>query len=301
MLQPRPERKRRPLPPVWVHRTPRGTWQGALDGASAAADGARGPRAAPSWRRSFEVLRVLTRADFRARYRAQALGVVWSLLHPVVMMGVISLAFTQVFKTTIPDFPIFLLIGLVLWQWLTNAVSSGTQTFVANADLIKRTVFARRALPIGAVLSYGINFAIESAIVLLFIPVFPSAFRFSLALLLIPVYLLLFFLLLIGVVLATSVLNVIYRDVAYLVNTGLTLLFWLTPVMYSPDKIPMPYGQLILWNPAGAIMQAVRRAVMQGAPPTALGWAQMLAPTAVVLLGGWLLFRRHERMALDYV
>jgi ABC-type polysaccharide/polyol phosphate export permease len=217
------------------------------------------------------------------------------------MMAVISLAFSTVFKQTIPNFPIYLLIGLVLWQWLTSAISAGTGSFVANADLIKRTVFARRALPIASVLSYGINFCVETAIVLAFIPIFPHAFKLSPALLLLPVFLLLFFALLTGVVLATSVLNVIYRDVSYLVNTGLSLMFWATPVMYSTDNIPLPYRNLILWNPAGAIMQGVRGAVMNGAAPTAMGWAQMLAPTALTFAVGWLLFRRHERMALDYV
>jgi len=297
---PLPEPKRRPLPADWVHHTPARRWQGPLDGKAAAG----APRAAPTHRRTLEVLRVLVRSDFRARYRAQALGVVWSLLNPLVMMGVISLVFSQVFKTNTANFPIYLLLGLVQWQWITNGLSAGTQSFVANAELVKRTVFAREALPIAAVLSYGVNFCIEAAIVLVFVPIFPHAFRLSPALLLLPVFLALLVVLVAGAALATSVLNVIYRDVTYIVNTGLALLFWLTPVMYPVDqieKIPYPYRHLLLWNPAGAIMQAVRRAVMLGLPPTAMDWVRMLAPTAAVFLLGLLLFRRHERMALDYV
>ena len=180
-------------------------------------------------------------------------------------------------------------------------MNAGTQAFVANADLVKRTVFAREMLPVSSVLSYGINFTIESLVVVGFIPIFPHAFHLGLALFLVPVFVVVLAALLAGVALAMSVLNVIYRDVAYLVNTGLLLLYWLTPVMYPTSVIPMPWRSYLQWNPAGAIMEAVRGAVMLGEAPSLLGWARMVLPTLLVLALGWLIFRRHARVALDYV
>ena len=115
-----------------------------------------------------------------------------------------------------------------------------------------------------SVLSYGINFCIESLALLLFVPFFPDAFRLSPALLLIPLLLLALVLALIGVALATSVLNVIYRDVAYLVNTALLLLYWLTPVIYPIQVVPEPFRSVLRWNPFGAIITALRGA--HGAP-----------------------------------
>jgi ABC-2 type transport system permease protein/lipopolysaccharide transport system permease protein len=286
----------RPLPEVWLHRTARSARYGALDGDQPRAGGAR-----PGLARTIEVLRVLTRTDFRARYRAQALGVVWSLLNPLVMMGILSLVFTRVFRTATPNFPIFVLIGLVCWQWITNGVTAGTQSFVGNADLVKRTVFAREALPIASVLSYGVNFLVESLIVVAFVPIFPDAFRLSPALALVPIYLALLALLIAGVSLATSVLNVIYRDVAYIVSTALGILYWLTPVMYPLEVIPRPYRTVLEWNPAGAILEALRGTVMRGQAPGAQAWAAMVLPTAAALAIGWLLFRRNERLALDHV
>ncbi len=217
------------------------------------------------------------------------------------MMGILSLVFTQVFRGATPHFPIYLLIGLIVWQWFTNAVTSGTQVFVAHGDIIKRTVFARQALPMATVLSYAINFAIESLVLLVFVPIFPDAFRLTPALLLVPLLLVLLALLLVGITLATSVLNVVYRDVAYIVNTAILLLNWLTPVFYPIEVIPQPYRSILLWNPIGGILQALRGVVMQGRAPTALEWAMAVGPTALVLLGGWAIFRRYERMALDYV
>jgi ABC-type polysaccharide/polyol phosphate export permease len=283
----------RSLPEFWTHRTADRSWYGELDGSRA---GARLPL--PNW---LYVLRVLTRHEFQARYRAQALGIVWSLLNPLVMMGLMSFIFTRVFKAATPDYPIFFLIGAVVWQWVSSASMAAANAFVGNADLVKRTVFRRELLPISYVLSYSVNFLMESSLLLLFIPFFRSAFHLSPALLLIPVLLVALILLLSGIALAVAALNVIYRDVAYLVQTALMLLYWLTPVIYPLDIVPYPYRTLFQCNPIGAIMNALRGAIMNGAYPSALGWASICIPTAILASLGWAIFRHYERIVLDYV
>src|SRR5258706_9199843 len=165
----------RPLPDVWLHRTARRTWSGTFDGQRSSGAPTRGPH----W---LYVLRVLTRYEFHARYRAQALGVVWSFLNPLVMMAILSLIFTHVFRSATKNFPIFVLIGLVVWQWVSAATNAATVAFVSNADVVKRTVFARQPLPLSMVLSYGINFLMESSLLLIFIPIFASSFKLSFAL-----------------------------------------------------------------------------------------------------------------------
>lgn len=296
-------RAKRPLPWEWVHRSVTRMTRGPLPGA---------PVFSPAQAEAFawtvshrqnplEVLWILTRTDFRARYRSQALGMVWSLLHPLVMMALLSFMFTHLFKSAEPHFPVFLLIGLLIWQWVTGSLPTATNTFVANADIVKRTIFARHLLPFATVLSFGIHFCLESTVLLVFVPIYPGAFHISPALLLVPVYLLLMVVLLSGLSLATSVLNVIYRDVAYLVNTALLLLYWLTPVFYPPDILP-PKLRFVLWcNPIAAIVTALRRAIMQGQAPSPELWLGMLVPTVLVFLFGWAIYRHYEPMALDYV
>jgi ABC-type polysaccharide/polyol phosphate export permease len=118
---------------------------------------------------------------------------------------------------------------------------------------------------------------------------------------LVPVLLLAMCLLLAGVALAVSVLNVIYRDLAYLVETGLMIMYWLTPVIYDVNQVPEPYCTALKCNPFGAILIALRNAIMGGTAPTALGWASIWLPTLFVLGLGWAIFRHYERMVLDYV
>jgi ABC-type polysaccharide/polyol phosphate export permease len=254
-------------------------------------------RTASAW----QVLRVLVRTDFRSRYRAQALGVVWSLLNPIVMMGILSLVFTRVFRASTPHFPVFMLIGLVVWQWISTAVSSATQAFVAQAELVKRTVFPRQLLPAASVMSYGLNFCLESLVLVAFIPIFPGAFRLSPALLLVPLLLLFLLVCLTAITLATSVLNVIYRDVAYLVNTGLIILYWLTPVIYPMDILPGPVRAVLVWNPLAGVLMALRGCVMLGQAPSLLEWARIALPVGGAAAIGWATFRHYERMVLDYV
>jgi ABC-type polysaccharide/polyol phosphate export permease len=277
----------RALPDGWVHRSPQKfTYEG-------------GQR--PTARQWWHALLVLTRHEFSARYRAQALGAVWSLLYPVVTMGILSLIFTRVFKSEVKEFPIFVLIGLLVWQVISAATLGATMTFVTHAEIIKRTVFPRILLPIAVMLSHGVNFLMASVALLVFIPVFPTAFKLSPTLLLVPVLLFLLAVLLAGVALAVSVLNVIYRDVAYLVETGLYMIYWLTPVFYPVDVIPEPYQTVLKCSPLTGIFNALRGCIMTGKPPTLLMWASIVVPTLLVAGFGYLIFRHYERMVLDHV
>jgi ABC-type polysaccharide/polyol phosphate export permease len=279
-------RRARPLPSGWVHRTPRKVWhEGAREGA-------------PSW---LFALSVLTRHEFRARYRAQALGVVWSLLNPIVMMGILSLIFTRVFRSATPNFPIFMLIGLIVWQFVASAATAATGTFVSHAEIIKRTIFPRQLLPTAVMMSWAMNFGVESLVLFFFIPIFPEAFRLTPALLLIPVILAFLIILLAGVSLMVSVLNVIYRDVAYLVNTALLILYWLTPVIYPVEIIPEPYQMMLKCNPLTGILNGLRGCIMTGTAPTLLMWASIVLPSLLVFGIGWLVFKHYEKMVLDYV
>jgi ABC-2 type transport system permease protein len=305
-----PARKPRPLPREWTHRTAQRVFTeitplhrprepgAALDADAEhkAAAPLRGRRQSP-----LHVLWVLTRTEYRARYRSQALGLLWSLLNPLVMMGIISLVFTHLFRSTEQHFPVFLLMGLLVWQWVTGAINAATSVFVNNADMIKRTIFLRQLLPASTVMSYGINFCIESLALLLFLPIFPGAFKLTPALLLVPVLLVLLALLLIGVGLAVSVLNVIYRDVAYMVQTGLLISYWLTPVFYPLEVIPYPFRTVLKFSPVAGILVALRRAIMHGGYPTLMGWAGIVIPTALTLVIGWRIYRHYEHMVLDYV
>jgi ABC-type polysaccharide/polyol phosphate export permease len=265
---------------VWIERTP----------SSVGADGARWGHA----------LWVLTRHEFRMRYRAQALGLVWPVLNALVMVGLLCLVFTSVFRTT-RALPIYMLIGLIVWEWLSSAATAASAVFVAHAETVKRTRLPRALLPLAVPLSFGANFLLESLVVVAFIPIFPDAFTLSPALLLVPIVLAFFVALLAGVALMVSVLSVVYRDVQYLVSTLLMIFYWLTPIVYPIDVVPEPARTVLRLNPLAGIIDGLRDLIMLGQAPSAAAWLGIAAPSLAVLGLGALIFRHYEWLVLDHV
>jgi lipopolysaccharide transport system permease protein len=162
-------------------------------------------------------------------------------------------------------------------------------------------VFPRALLPISSVLSYGINASMESLVLLAMIPFFPGALHMSLALVAIPGLIACLIMAMIGASLAAAVLNVIYRDVAYLVQTGLLIFYWLTPVIYKPTQLPLHLQATLAWNPVGGVITGLRNALMYQKFPSALDWLHVALPSLVILFLGVLVFRAFEREMLDHV
>jgi lipopolysaccharide transport system permease protein len=104
-----------------------------------------------------------------------------------------------------------------------------------------------------------------------------------------------------GASVAVAVLNVIYRDVAYLVNTGLLLLYWLTPIIYPPSMLPERWQKLFAWNPIGAVVTGLRDVILHGQAPHALDWVHAFVPTLIIVTAGVVIYRRFVSEMLDHV
>jgi lipopolysaccharide transport system permease protein len=248
-----------------------------------------------------EILWVLVVKDFKARYRAQALGLFWSFAHPLVMMVTMTIAFKYVLKVDIADFQIFYLIGSVIWQFFSNSVLATTGSMIDNAGLVKRTTFPRFLFPIAAILSHLIHFGLEMLLVFAFFFVFPHAFVFSASLFALPFLVLLLLVMLVGVGLTTSGLNVRYRDVYYLVTSILTVGFWLTPVLFRIEMAPSWLRVILRANPVAGVIEGARNVIMHGEWPRLSEIAPGAMTGIVVFFVGCAVFRRQNLHIADYV
>lgn len=246
------------------------------------------------------LLQNLVLKDFRIRYRNMSLGIFWSLLNPLIMMAVLTFVFTQVFPNpAITQFPLFVLCGLVPFNFFVASWVSGTASVVQNADFVKRVPFPHEIIPIAAVLSNCIHLIIQ--VVLLLALALSSGHRPGAPWLWLPVVWGLEIVFVCGLAMACTAIDVFVRDTRYFVEAGTTVLFWVVPVIYSFEIVPQRYSDLYQYNPVAALVLAMRNILLKDmAPPDTLLYKLALS-SVLVFAAGWVVFARLKKRFYDYL
>jgi len=253
-----------------------------------------------------ELLRTLLRREIRVRYKGSALGLLWSLVYPLVMMGVYVLVFSVLWKSAknIPHYPLFVLAGLAVWGFFQSGVQLGTGSLIANADLIKKVWFPRELVPAASVLAQTTSAAVMFAILVVadLIVVPETAKTMVLA---IPIFGALICLTL-GLAWLLSIVNVFFRDVEHLLAVLFLPWFFLTPVLYGLEQLPAAGEhhwliQLLRYgNPVTPYVEGFRATLLQATVPgTSLLVYIFVVGPALALIGLWVVQRFEDRLAVE--
>jgi homopolymeric O-antigen transport system permease protein len=253
-----------------------------------------------------ELFANLFRRDFHAKYKGSVLGVAWSLLNPLVLLGVYLVVFGVLIKNgTIPHYPIYLLAGLACWIFFSVSLQTAARSMIDSAELIKKVRFPRQLVALSMVATQAVTFVVMVAILIVLSLVFVPEAR-STVWSVIPLAIV-FGGLVAGLALLVACLNVLFRDVEHILTAALLPWFFLTPILWSatnpPDAATRHHALLnvLQWgNPIAPPIAAVRDALWSGHLPRLADVVYLCVAAALALTLGALVFRAvDDRIAVE--
>ncbi len=245
------------------------------------------------------LLKNLVLKDFRIRYRNMSLGVLWSLVNPLIMLGVYTFVFTKIFKSTTPHWSVFILCGIVPFNFFSMAWGAATTSMVDNAGLVKRVPVPREIVPISSVLSNCLHLLIQIAILL--IVALLVGVNANINWLWLPVIWALEIVFVCGLGLLFSSINVYIRDTRYIVDSTNVVLFWLVPIVYPFSMIPQQFRDIYQYNPVAALVLAMRDVILEGKAPSEILLTKLALVSFLTLAMGWFTFGRLKGRFYNYL
>lgn len=251
-----------------------------------------------------DLIRNLVVRDLKVRYKNSVLGVLWSLLNPLMMMLVFTVVFTIMTRagSDVPYFPVFVLCALLPWNFFSTSVIGATSSILSNANLVNKVYFPREILPLATVLAELVNYCL--ALVVLFGMILAFGIALTPWALLLPVVILIQIAFTVGIGFMLATLNVFYRDTQQIMGVVMLAWFFMTPIFYPVSILPNNYQlwgiTIDVWrwahilNPMTSLIATYRVILYNGAPP-AYDFLLRTAVTALVfLLLGIFIFRRYS-------
>ena len=247
-----------------------------------------------------ELLMNLTRREVKGRHSQSLLGLAWAVAQPLATMAVFTLVFSRLanIESEVP-YPIFAYTGLVPWFFFLNSVNSGTMSLVQYRNIVTKTYFPREIIPLAQICSRLLDLGISASMIALLIPYYHAHLtRWAL---LVPALLVLLVAFTTAVTLVTSSINVFYRDVSPVVQIGLQLWLFATPIAYPIAKLPPQWQRWVAFNPLSGVIEGFRSAVVYGREPdwNLLGLSASL--TAATLVAAWVLFKQLDKYFADVI
>ena len=248
-----------------------------------------------------ELIFFMTWRDLKVRYKQTLLGASWAILQPFLTMVVFSIFFGNLAKVPsdgVP-YPIFSFTALIPWTLFSKALQDASRSLVANSHMITKVYFPRMILPLSSVMAGVVDFLIAFVVLLgmmVFFNIFPT-----INVLVLPLFLLLALVTAVGVGLWLSALNVLFRDINYVLPFLTQFWMFLTPVAYPSSMVPSEWQVIYALNPMTGVVEGFRWALLGTGPPPGIMTLVSSITAVILLISGMFYFRRMERLFADMV
>lgn len=245
-----------------------------------------------------ELIWALAVKDLQVRYKRSALGFLWALLNPLLMMVILTMVFSKLLPAQ-DNYSIFLMSALLPWTFFSQALAYSADSIVNNGDLLKKVYVTKSVFPVAATVSNVINFVLSMIPLVLLLVVMRFPFHRTWLYVFVPFLSLLLISLGFGFFFAMA--NVFFRDVAHILQVVLQAWYFLTPIMYPMDIIPQHYRRLFQLNPLLYPVNGFRLAIYYGLLPSPQSMAASLVGGAFACWAGYSIFRRYQDTLVFYV
>ena len=235
----------------------------------------------------------LVSKDLKVKYKGSILGFFWSLLNPLIMLIVYTIAFKYIIRIRVENFPLFFLCGFLPWTFLSLSLSMAVNSIKDNANLVKKVYFPREILPLSIILSNLVQFLLTFVILIPALLLFKVDLGFPL--LFLPLIILFQLTFKLGLALILAALNVFFSDVRHLLEIFLQIWFWLTPIIYPVSLVPERFQSLYRLNPAVIFVESYRNVLLYNKGLSLLNLLSLFLIGIIFLLLGQLIFSSYNR------
>ncbi len=238
------------------------------------------------------VLRNLVLGQIKVRYQRSALGFLWTLLNPMLMMTVLALVWSQIMKINLADYAVFLFSGLIPWQFFAGSVACGSKSLLSNEGLIKKVSVQKLIFPLSEVMVAGVNMCF--AMVALFIILQFIGAPLYIQLVLLPLGFVFLMAFTLGVTLIGMTLETKFRDFEHIITVLLQIYYFLCPIMYEPQMIGR-HQWIMKLNPMTHILAFFQCAFYRGQWPEWPAYVSAAAASFIILAVGYIAYKANER------
>ncbi|MDD2518484.1 MAG: ABC transporter permease [Bacilli bacterium] len=247
------------------------------------------------------LLQQLVSRDFKVKYKRSVLGILWSLLNPILMMAVLAIVFTNIFKFSMPgvNYLVYLISGLVLFNYFSEASNLAMSSIVGNFTLINKVYIPKYIFPLSKCLFVGINFLLT--LIPLYIVIIVTGTDLNIYHFLLPYAYICLFMFTLGMGLILATISVFLRDMFYIYGIIVMMWTYLTPIMYDISMIPAQFQTIFKLNPLYQFINFARSIILYGQMPTLGQWAGCGVSAVVVLIFGIYIFRKKQDKFIYYV